>query len=629
MTAFRAFFIVFASIVFAWPPHRTRLTYGQSGPPSLPVQCAVRLLNATVMSRRRATAAVYVTISPEVSQEFRTELLCALHRTHIPTLLLRRFELESFNPNRFVLPHAYLVAAHDPFDLARHLDAINVTGESWRPETNFVVTLETSVEPTADNALKPVFQRFWTGNVFYSVLLVPRMARDHVDALAWYPFHNECGAYHAPKTVDSCNSNSDGGWKSVDGSSGVFADRIPATFDGRCTVKIAAFDWRPMTMLSNHTPRRTMVSGMDVEVIKLMERIGRVRLEVVEVKKDERWGIMAANGSWNGGLGEVSERRADMMIGGGILTVERTKRFRSVSGRQVIRFLLYTPLPRKLPYWQNMSQVFAGSFWATLFTVFVLTVGLLHLSGVSLPSERRAFADLAYCLVVSWAILCSVASGRPPASTSSKMIYLSWVVYVLHISAIYTSMQLVYLYKPKFEAPMRTIDDVKTSGLLVCSVPTFIPIARSMSKENFNLTEYMPCVDMTVSANRLLQQKDIIILDPEEHFEELISANNSMNEVNKLDEVVIVYNVGIYTQKGNPYASILTRAQNVAYESGLHLKWRQDALPSLQNRLKKDKSIKVKKLNIDELQGAFLILVCGLCAGLVVFLLERFFGTPD
>jgi len=533
-----------------------------------------------------------------------------------------------------MLPRAYLVAARDPFDLANHLDTINVTDVSWQPEVHFIVTLETPVEPTAEHALKPVFRRLWTGNVFHSVLLVPRIARGRgtvaaVDALAWYPFQRRCGAYRAPKTVDTCDGGVEeksagsaaagGRWNNVAGD--VFANRIPATFDDRCTVKIAAFNWPPMTLLSNRTPR-VMMGGMDVEVVKLMGRIGRVRLELIEVQNDQRWGVMAANGSWNGGFGELSEHRADFLIGGGIMTADRMERFGSVPARQVIRFPLYTPPSKRLPYWQNMLNVFSVNFWLTLFAVFVLTSGLLWLSGVSLPSERRAFAGAGHCLIVSWAILCGVASGRPPASASSKMIYLSWTVYALHIGAVYTSMQLIYLYKPKFERPMRTIDDVKESGLLVCSVPTFIPIARSMSEENFNLTAYTPCADMVSSANRLLRQKDIIILDPEDHFEALVWS--STKKVNKLDEVVIVYNIGIYMQKGNPYKTILARAQIAAYESGLHDKWRQNASPP--RRLKNNNTVKVKILNADELQGAFIILICGLCAGLVVFLFEWFFG---
>lgn len=594
-----------------------RVTSSDSNP--LLAQCAAELLRADAT----AQTAVHVTMGARVTHGFRTELLSAMHRAHVPTLLLRRFDVQLFNPNQYVLPDAYVVAARDLSDLADHLDTVNVTGVSWRPEAKFVVTLETPVERAAERELKPVYRRFWTSHVFRSALLVPPMdGRDRgttVHALVWSPFTRKCGQYHEPMVVDTCTAN---GTRWRDGN-GLFANRIPATFNGDCTVKIAAFNWPPLTVLSNHTPR-TMVRGMDVEVIKLMGRIGRVKLELTEVENDQRWGVMAANGSWNGGLGKLSEHRADFLIGGAILTVERMKRFNSVASRQVIRFPLYTPLPRKLPYWRNMLYVFTVDFWLTVFAVFATTAGLLWLSGVGVPTERRAFADPGHCLAISWAILCSVAGGRPPASVASKTVYLSWVVFAFHIGAVYTAMQLMYLYEPKFERPMRTIDDVKKSGLLVCSVPTFIPIARHMAAENFNLTEYTPCTDMTASADRLLWRKDIIVLDPEDHFEALITS--SLNKVNKLDEVVIVHNIGIYMQKGNPYRAILTRAQIVAYESGLHGKWRRTASPPVRSS-GNDKDIKVKRLNMDELQGAFIIFMCGLCAGLAAFLSERFLGS--
>lgn len=387
---------------------------------------------------------------------------------------------------------------------------------------------------------------------------------------------------------------------------------------------VAAFDWPPMTVLSGRTLRR----GMDVGVVKLMSRIGRVKLSVKPVAGDRRWGVKSANGTWDGGFGELAGHRADLLIGGPILTADRLAMFDSAPPRQSIRFPIYTPPPRRLPYWRNTLDVFSGRFWLTLLAVFALTAAVLRAAGAYLPSERRAFADAGHCLIVSWAVLCSVGAGPPPSSVSSKMVYLSWVVYALHISAVYTSVQLVYLYKPKYERPMRTIGDVRASGLAVCCVPTFIPIARDMAPENFGLTEYTPCTDMLESARRLLRHKDVIILDPEDHFEALVAGSRSPGKVNKAEEVVIVYNIGIYTQKGNPYGDALARAQIAAYETGLHNKWRKDSLPRSRPR-KREGSVKVKKLNVDELQGAFMVLLSGICAGLLAFVVERSFPPAN
>ncbi|VVC46202.1 Ionotropic glutamate receptor, L-glutamate and glycine-binding domain,Ionotropic glutamate receptor [Cinara cedri] len=595
-------------------------------------RCAVRLLN--VGNPMRTT--FYVTISPAVSRDFRTELLSAMHRDYRSALMLHEFDVTPFNPNKYIVPHAYLVVGHDASDLADHLDKINVTHPSWRPDANFVVVIETPLAELNQRVLEPVFRRFLVKFIFRSVLLAPPVSGGTVEALAWFPFRRRCGVYHTPRTVDTCsgvfrrdNNNASDDYSNNSftvprwnvGDNSVFEKRIPDVFNG-CTVKIAAFYWPPMAVLSNDTPR-TMVKGMDVEVVNLMSRIGNVKLELNEVKDDQRWGVRSANGTWNGGFGELSRHRADILIGGGILSPDRSSMFESAPARQVIRFPMYSPQPRKIPYWQNMLNVFSSSFWITLLVVLFLTSGLLWLSGSHLPSERRAYADCVHCFIISWAIFCSVSSGRQPTSIPSKIVFLSWVIYVLHISAVYTSMQLIYLYKPKYERRIRTIDEVKQSGLTVCCVPTFIPIAQSISKENLNMTDITPCVDIKASANRLIRQKDIIVLDPEDHFEAYISGS----KVNKVEEVVLVYFVGIHMQKGSPYKKILTRAQIIAYETGLHNKWRRDAFLSMiqQVPLKKESAIRVTKLNFNKLQGAFIILICGLGISAIVFVLECFF----
>lgn len=600
MVACRAFFL-FLTTAAVWPN-------GVAGPedPRSLARCAVRLLNVSDPIR----TAVYATSGPRVTREFRTDLLLSLHRNHQPALLLDRFDVTLLNPNRYAMPHAYVVAARDVPDLIDHLDTINVTHASWRPGVRFVVVLQTSAVPSR-RVLEPVYRRFRDKHMFQSVLVAPSAGGGAVDAFAWHPFRNRCGEYHVPKKVDACAA-------AAGGATDLFDDRVPHVFRN-CTVRVAAFNWPPMTVLS---PGRTMLRGMDVGVVQLMSRFGNVRLEVHEVSGKQRWGIKSPNGTWNGGFGMLSRHQADVLIGGPIMTPERIEMFDSVPPRQVIRFQIYTPLPRRLPYWRNMLNVFSGHFWLTVFAVFLLTSALLWLSGVHLPSERRAFADAGHCLVVSWSVLCSVSAGRQPASVSSKMVFLSWTVYALHVSAVYTSMQLIYLYRPKYERPMRTIDDVQSSGLTVCCVPTFIPIALLMDPENFNLTNYTSCTDMVASSDRLLRHQDVIILDPEDHFETLVSVNT----VNKVEEVVIVYNIGMYMQKGSPYKRVLSRAQIAAYETGLHSKWRQDASPV--RPPKKETRVKVKKLNVDELQGAFIILICGLCGSAAVFLFERLRGDP-
>lgn len=596
--------------VFLWASRASCDNHG------LLARCAVRLLD--VSDSMRTT--VYVTMSGNVTERMREELLKAVHGDHKPAVLLNgRFHADFFNAARPTVPRAYLVVARDAADLADHLGKINATDVSWRPEADFVAVLE---QP--NGSLEPVFRQFSVNHVFASVLVVPTAdaSAATVDAFAWHPFRDGCGAYHEAELMDTCrHSDRDGGGTWRGHAATVFARRLPDVFRG-CTVRVAAFQWPPMTLLSDRGTPRTLVSGMDVEVVKLMRRLGNVRLQLTEIERDERWGVKSADGTWSGGFGKLATHQADLLIGGGIMTAERMLMFDSAPARQVIRFPVYTPLPRKLPYWQNMLNVFSAGFWLTLFAVYLSASGLLWASGTHLPAERRAFAEPAHCLVTTWAILCSVPIGRQPASVSSKMVFLSWAVYALHISAVYTSTQLIYLYRPKYEQPMRTINQVWQSGLSACSVPTFIPISRTMAKENFNFPPFMPCTDMEASVKRLLRRKDIVIVDPEDHFESLVAG--SLKKVNKVDEVVIVYNIGIFMLKGNPFKGILKRAQIIAYETGLHNKWRQNASP--RPPLKKESSIKVKVLNIDELQGAFIILLCGFSVGSIVFVIELCIG---
>lgn len=332
MISFDVFFYVSVSIAVA------RVTSDSS---LLLAQCAVKLLDAS-KNLTMLTAAVYVSTSPEVTHDFRSELLLAVHRNYHPALLLHRFDVKPFNPSRHISPHAYLVAARGVSDLTSHLDTINVTAGSWRPDTNFVVVLETTVASAA--SLEPVIKRFWTNFMLKSVLLVPSCAVDGsppaVDAFVWYPFRESCGRRHEPTAIGTCAGLGDEGDDGHAASTGrwnastAFGSRVPDVFAG-CAVNVAGFYWPPMTVLSNRTPA-TMSYGMDVETVRLMGRAGNVTLAFREVAHNQRWGVKSANGSWNGGFGELSAHRSDMLIGGGILTAERLEMFDCAATRQVM-----------------------------------------------------------------------------------------------------------------------------------------------------------------------------------------------------------------------------------------------------------------------------------------------------
>lgn len=107
-----------------------------------------------------------------------------------------------------------------------------------------------------------------------------------------------------------------------------------------------------------------------------------------------------------------------------------------------------------------------------------------------------------------------------------QIIFLLWLIYNFHIATVYTSSLLGFITKPAYNEPMRTMEELSNSDLHIRFVKQFVQVVSMMDEEFKELllrkteknADLYYSDDENQDIERMLQKRDIVILDTHDHF---------------------------------------------------------------------------------------------------------------
>lgn len=119
--------------------------------------------------------------------------------------------------------------------------------------------------------------------------------------------------------------------------------------------------------------------------------------------------------------------------------------------------------PNQVPHWKGLYRIFEKETWVVII-VLSIAVALL-LWRMSCLSEETSYETLVKSLTHVWAVVLGVSLPEQPRASQTRLLYLIWVIYCLHINAVYLSFLTSFLINPEFEKQVRTVDELVRSKL--------------------------------------------------------------------------------------------------------------------------------------------------------------------
>lgn len=550
-----------------------------------------------------------------------------------------------------MVPSGYVFLVNNYCTFKSSVQTINHTHQSWYPRSKFIVcfygqrgkNLSSSERLLIVKEVASILKKY---NVFDFVVLIPsyryNKSQPDVEIYSWFPFSstNRCADVNQLNLIDTWIGGRR--FQNDGGAINLFAKKIPTKFDAathspRCKIKITSFHWPPATLIDSGR----LVDGYNYLAIRLMADFRNLQLEFVPLQKKTRWGIMFRNGTWNGILGEVSKGRADVAFGGALQTLNRYMMYDMSVTFQSTYFKFYVPPPLKLPHWRNMIDIFSIWFWLTIGlvnTLVCLVVCAFSSLKMTRTRENPIFRNVLDCVFVLWPAMIGTSSNPIPRSTAVRIVFVTWLIYNLHITLVYTSSLLGFITRPNYEKPIDTIRQLRLSDLKVLIIAQFEPIYVLAADEDEDMKMIMSRVHHYNSYSddiaTMLIQRNVSIFVPSDHY--AYYAGRNRTEIHTIPQDVIRFNTAMYLQKGSVYLEAINHAQIVAFESGLQQKrmndlsfglLRDNHYQSLTSTPPAEYEHALLSLTLHELQGSFYLLIFGLTTSILVFFAELIYKT--
>lgn len=514
-----------------------------------------------------------------------------------------------------------LLGALETFE--EKIDDLLLNNRVYRGFKLVVVLLEVDAE-SFDEIAKHLLQIAWERNLFSTTIITETNVSDE-----WYVYDarflrntdqsKRCIENIAPMVSLSCR-NKTLTIKTVR-NSWYRKTKSP------CTVDVISFEFPPFVV--NET------EGFEINLIKNLGEHINVNFELlIEKNGDGHWGeLNKSDGSWSGRLGQVEEKSA-VAVGNLKAMPDLYRYFDFSEAYYYDKMVWVVPVAELAPRWMRIFMPFTRQLW--LFIIFIFAVGgvLLRLSYVK--KERGIYRKLQRTLFVSLEAFLGTGTKRPPISRLARAFFASLAFCGIFFCSVYQGSLIDVLTHPIYKHQIHTLEEVIESGLNIggfAQYKEYFNVSDDKSSMKiYNMFESRPNANVYDWLGIVATERNVATLSSQLYVKYLIASGdpavveNGFPKVYVLNEVCVPIATSMLMTRGFPLKNRINRGIQNMITNGVAVKLSRNA----KNALKKYESRKevifsgrqVVALTMDNLQGAFILLLLGYCGAIVVFVLE-------
>ena len=522
----------------------------------------------------------------------------------------------------------YILWASDT--VGKQLEFLKSFGQAWDPRGRFVVALnEIGLNPRQQ--VRAVLQELRNNKILNVIILVPASGKHHtLDIYSWFPYKSptgECGQIRTVILVDQWIMHKSGYFTR---NSPLFPIKIPHDL-GKCPLTVTTFPFPPFTVAGNQN--NTYEGGFEIRLLEFIAAAMNMSI-VYTAPPPDLWGQKLENGSWTGMNGHLKLDRADIGVGGTVLSQEDAGELDFTVSHGSLGFKWVVPCAKTFPRWKSVTRVYSLAAWLSIIVTILFAAIVLMCLARYVDRELTLYKNLTGCLLCSWAVMLGVSAGSLPRSGYVRSFFIMWIWYSLAINNLFQIYVTSYLVDPGLQKQIQSVQDVLDSGVQHGFHPDLNAFLLDESDEL--LTKIAghsePCNNVEACTQRVAQRGDFVTISNHHRIQYLNTYKTLDNNGKSLlctfgDEVIQNFKT-FYVPRGSSLLHHFNRAITIAVQAGLVDYWLESELVA--SRIKAASIKKISPLDnysvfvLTYLQSAFYLLVLGYCLASFVFVVELF-----
>ncbi|XP_038053842.1 glutamate receptor ionotropic, kainate 2-like isoform X2 [Patiria miniata] len=389
-------------------------------------------------------------------------------------------------------------------------------------------------------------------------------------------------------------------------------------------------------------------SGFCIDMLELIADEMNAKYELYLVP-DGNYGGKNEDGTWNGLIGEVYYGRADLAVAGMVINSDREEvvDFTKPYMNYGVGILMQKP--------QKKTNVFAfleplhiqvwGCVLASLFVVGVLIYIVDRLSPYSSfrreNSPNQDAFDLKNSMWFAFASCMQQGGDTSPLSISGRVLSAFWWFFALIITATYTANLAAFLTVTRMENPINSLEDLAMQKSVVYGTIVNSSLHRFFEKRkhqgiyermwNFMSTSKInPWVPNAEAGYKRVQTEDYAFFWDAPILDYIKQKECNVMTVGKPFNLK---GYGIATPRGLPWrdeiSMVILRLQEKGILEELRKKWFDRESSCAEDTVIMSSNRGAADINLDQIAGAFYVLIIGAVLSFVVVIIEHIWHKPS
>lgn len=534
------------------------------------------------------------------------------------------FNFTSFNVNFFAVRKYYSIVTgetlNDFISQKKQIEKLSL----WNARSRYVFYTYKSNE----NLIEEFVNLVWYYYIINGVIMMPSEEDNEVlNVYSWYPYHEgNCGANITAQLIDKCRNGVFQNQKDL------FAKKVPMNFNG-CPVTVRVLIWPPFVLPPSDgviidDKELNINEGIEVRMIKTIGKIANFTIRFTSSTVPHDWGLATVDGNTTGAIRALKEKKADIAMGSFGPTTER-RMYCDHSASHLQEMLTWcVPKAQEGPRWKNLFETFTFYSWIAMFgTYFIVSISIWMLSYCP-PKDTSTFRHVNNSLIYSFSTFLGLSANETPRKISARISFFTWLIFGLHFVVAYQAKLIGVLLRPSYERQISSIEEVLKSGMEYEILPTHRRFYANTDdwKVAKIVREWKSCHDSDACLKRVAYQRDFALCTLRAHADfESLQYRDSEGQPLVYCIPYVTYPSELYMTKGYPLKDRIDKLIYKVRDSGLIFKWQRNIERVWFYKYRNTMDLTGPKehvITMSHLQGAFVVLIFGLCVSCTIFCVE-------